>query len=615
MDEKLNPPPVLKDRYRLVKWLGEGSMGVIYLAHDEMLGRDVAIKFLSPERFDNQEASDRYILEARTVARLSHTNIMTIHDVGQENDWHYLVLEYIPGENLEEILAERDGPLPIPNAINIIQGVLAALNYAHKQGVIHRDIKPQNIMVTSEDRVCVTDFGLALSQGEARLTQEGALVGTILYLAPELISGGSANEQTDLYAAGVVFYELVIGNAPFADEESIATVLSRIVHTSVDPPRSLASHIPADIEQVILTLLAKKPQDRYASVADVLTDLATLDIMEKQPEEIKSDKESFDREPLTLLERIVRISSSNQKIPNEETLLAFLEDESFSTSPEITQSLLVYAAQEDTAIAVEAERYRLAQLLERDVLEPLNLLLSQTSVYEQSLNADPATQMAVSVVSTLARQIRQQVLDLGANLHPTILESLGLEPALDALINQERRTHGLVITLSLERLEQRLPPQIELTLFRVIQDALDHASRKARASRVDINLVYQDGQMKLTLAHNGSIPSEIHTLPAARQRIEQLGGIFEVGFNSEGIYELQINFEITPTAQLTPREMEVIQKTAEGLSNKEIALFLSISPRTVNFHLDNIYSKLGVSSRTEAAVYALRQGWVQKSSP
>jgi len=609
------PPPHLSNRYRLVEWLGEGSMGAVYRAHDETLDRDVAIKFLLPERVAGGEAGARFLREARAVARLSHPHIMTLFDVGREGDWRYLVLEHIPGQDLHARMVERGGPLPVREALHAVRGALEALAYAHAQGVVHRDIKPENIMLTPAGQVKVTDFGLALARGDVRLTQEGMIVGTVLYLAPEVVTGGPVDQRADLYAVGAVLYELLTGRPPFASDDPLA-VLSQILHTPVTPPRAVEASIPAEVEQVILKLLAKNPAERYATAEEVLAALPDPAAVESLVTAAAQQRAS-ERDALSLLERIVRSSSIRhlaQEPPSapadEETLLTLPETAEAETL-EQTQVLLVYAAHEDTVTAVEAERRRLAGLLQSNIIEPLNLLLSQANVYEHSLSANPTARMAVSVLTSLARQAMQQVRDLEAHLHPTILETLGLEPALEALVSQTMRARGLHVDLALERMRERLPAQIELALFRAAQEALDHAAGPAHASWVSIRLEQREGGLFFHLADNGSVASG-DALRAARGRIEQLGGGVEASAGAHG-FELTARFDLAPPADLTPREMEVIQLLAEGLSNKEIAALLFVSPRTVNFHLDNIYSKLGVSSRTEAAICAMRRGWLRRS--
>ena len=272
-----DPPTRLQDRYRLVERIGESGMGIVYRAYDETLGRDVAIKFLRPGQIASAELGARFLREARSVARLSHPNVMTLYDVGHEGDWHYLVLEYIPGLNLHDLMLERGSPLPMDEGLHAICGALEALAYAHARGIVHRDIKPENIMVTPDGRVKVTDFGLALARGDVRLTQEGMVVGTVLYIAPEVISGAPPDRRADLYAMGAVLYELLTGSAPFSGENPMA-VFSQALNAPVTAPRTLDERIPIAVERVILKLLAKNPDDRYASAEEALAALADLQV-------------------------------------------------------------------------------------------------------------------------------------------------------------------------------------------------------------------------------------------------------------------------------------------------------------------------------------------------
>ncbi len=618
-----DPPLRLNNRYHLVERLGEGSMGIVYRAHDETLDRDVAIKFLLPEQVAGEEASARFLREARAVARLSHPNIMTLYDVGHEGIWHYLVLEHIPGQDLRTWMIERGGPLPAHEALHTVRGALAALAYAHAQDIVHRDIKPENIMVTPDDQVKVTDFGLALARGDVRLTQEGTIVGTVLYLAPELITGAPADSRADLYAVGAVLYEMLTGQPPFTGDDPMA-VFSQILNAPLVSPRTLDPTIPTEVERIIVKLLSRDPSARYSSAEETLRALPNPTEAETLTA-ATTEQITTERASLSLLERIVRSSSTTHlrqeptppSATDNETLLA-LPDRAEIAPPRLTQELLVYAAMEDTVTAVEAERRRLAELLQDDVIEPLNLLLSQANAYEQSLGANPMARMAVSVLSSLARQAIQQVRDMEANLHPTTLETLGLEPALENLVSQTMRTQGLQVTLAMERMRERLPRQVELTLFRTTQEMLDRAVKHAHASQVTIRLERHLGdtgeRLVLGFADNGTTAGEGNILRAARRRIERLGGSVETCAGPHGGLEMTVSFAVEAPTQLTPREMEVIQLLAEGLSNKEIAQMLFISPRTVNFHLDNIYSKLGVNSRTEAAIYALRRGWIHRTT-
>jgi serine/threonine protein kinase/DNA-binding CsgD family transcriptional regulator len=615
---ELSPPSLVNNRYRLVEWLGQGNMGIVFRAHDEKLDRNVAIKFLPINLMLEADTGSRFMREARAVARLSHPNIMMIYDVGEDGPWRYLVLEYITGTDLHSRL-EQHGVFSVPDSLSVIRSALSALSYAHGQGVIHRDIKPENIMITQDGQVKVTDFGLALPVGDVRLTRDGAMVGTVLYMAPEVVKGEPVDHRTDLYSLGVVSYEMLSGKTP-VEGTNIIQLLEQIVSVAPVPLHLHNPKVPTGLEQVISKLMSKKPADRYTSAEEALLDLPQ-ETAKPPPETALPAGEQASTSPASsLLERLVRSSSVtriNEPLPSapdadESPLLAVASPP--ETPPDLAQALLVYAAYEDNAEVVEAERRRLADLLEHNVVEPVNLLISQANTYEQILGANPQARMFLSVLSTLARQVLQQARDLGANLHPVTLNSLGLEPSLELLADQYTRTHGLTIKVELQRLQERLAPIIELALFRLTQEVLDHIARRGLSNRVVIHLASLEEAVLFELWDNSASMDPI-PLGASGQRIVQLGGILSTSRKPEGGLKLSISFKAEALVTLTPREMEIIQLLVEGASNKIIAQKLVISPRTVNFHLDNIYSKLGVATRLEAAVYAIRHGWVQHTLP
>lgn len=255
---------------------------------------------------------------------------------------------------------------------------------------------------------------------------------------------------------------------------------------------------------------------------------------------------------------------------------------------------------------VEAERRRIAHLLDSRVIDPLNLLLSQANVYERSLSGDG--HVAVAVLANLARRVMQQVRDLSSDLHPTALENLGLEPALEVLAGQAMRAHGIQVRLDVARLPQRLPLPLELALYRLAQDVIERAVSVGRASCVTIRLADRAGAVQFELADNGIADAPLEALHPACARIEQLGGTTALALEG-GALSLRVEAATPAPVALTPREIDVLRLLAEGMSNKAIADALTLSPRTINFHLDNIYAKLGVNSRAEAIVVALRQGW------
>ena len=603
-----SPPPRLKNRYRLVQWLGEGSIGVVYRAYDETLDREVAIKFFPPTQIAGHKMSERFLREARAVARLTHPHIMALYDVDREAHWHYLVLEYISGDNLQTKLAAQGRPFTVEEGRPIMRALFEALAYAHTQNLIHRDIKPENMMLTSEGHLKVTDFGLALAHGDVRLTKDDMMVGTALYLAPEVVAGQPATHQADLYAAGAVIYELLTGQPPFIADSPVA-LFSQILNAPLTPPRRINPVIPPSLNAIIIKLLAKDPTARYDSASAVLDALPHPAVQHTATNTPAAAQPRLDP-TASLLERIARSTSTTY--PTQKILPAQAEDaiEGTPEPPDLMEALLIYAAQEDTVSALELERRRLSMLLQGNLMESLNLLLSQANTYEQTLAAHATARTALSVIIRLIRQTIQEVRDLGDNLHPVTLETLGLEPALESLATQMQRKYGLTITLNVQRMEERLSKQVELALFRAAQEAVGRAVRQAQASQVIIDLHRHSETLQFSVADNGLNPAEGEWVSAIRQRIEQLGGRTEITPQRQGGLLLNIQFPLDPPVDLTPREMEVIQLLTEGLSNKEIARHLSITPRTVNFHLSNLYTKLGVNSRTEAAIYALRQGWI-----
>jgi serine/threonine protein kinase/Flp pilus assembly protein TadD len=266
--------------YRIVEKVGEGGMGVVFRAHDGRLNRDVALKFLPAELMNDKNARALLIREARTASALNHPNICTIYDVGEENGQNYIVMEFVKGRSLTEQIPENG--LPADTVIRYGEQIADAMAHAHEHGVIHRDLKSPNVIVTSAGRVKVLDFGLAkhMTPGEislqtksiSTLTSEGAIVGTMHYMAPELFRGESADARSDIWALGVILYEMANGKRPFRGKTSYE-LSSVILHE--DPPR-LADNIPLGLRAVIEHCLAKDPQQRYQHASEVRAALEAL---------------------------------------------------------------------------------------------------------------------------------------------------------------------------------------------------------------------------------------------------------------------------------------------------------------------------------------------------
>ena len=287
---------VLKDRYRVEAKLGEGGMGIIYKAHDTLLNRPVAIKSLTPA-LAGEEGIKRLLREAQAAAQLTHPNIVAVHDVIDEGDARLIVMEYVEGRPLSELI-----PLEIPRALDLAVQVCRALEYAHGRRVIHRDIKPENIMVTDGSMAKVMDFGLARSEGRSRLTQSGLIVGTVAYMAPEQVLGGTVDARSDLYSLGCVLYEVLTGRRPFEADDPF-TVLSQHLHVMPVAPRWHNGAIPPTLDAIIMRLLAKDPDNRYPSAAATIEALELVAVESDTTASIELERPAT---RTTLLERIVR---------------------------------------------------------------------------------------------------------------------------------------------------------------------------------------------------------------------------------------------------------------------------------------------------------------------
>lgn len=267
---------ILANRYQILAKVGEGGMAQVYEARDNLLFRPVAIKVLREQYASDAEFVERFRREAQAAASLSHPNVVNIYDVGQENGTHYIVMEYVKGRNLKEIIRDQ-GPLPVKMAVNIAQGIAQALNHAHRHKLVHRDIKPHNILITEDGQVKVTDFGIARAASSVTLTQTGIVIGSVHYFSPEQARGQNVEPQSDLYSLGVVLYEMVSGRLPFTGESPISIAMQQI-HEDPTPLREINPRVPAALEEVVAKAMAKDPKDRYQSALMILADLRRIDL-------------------------------------------------------------------------------------------------------------------------------------------------------------------------------------------------------------------------------------------------------------------------------------------------------------------------------------------------
>src|SRR4051794_25559610 len=257
-------------RYRLERRIGTGGMADVYLAEDESLGRNVAIKVLAERYAEDEQFVERFRREAQAAAGLNHPNIVSIYDRGEADGSYYIAMEFLDGRSLKDEIVE-DGPLPAPRAIDYALQILQALRFAHRNGVVHRDIKPHNIIVGRDRRLKVTDFGIARA-GASQMTEVGSIIGTAQYLSPEQARGQQVRPPADLYSLGVVLYEMLTGRVPF-DGDSAVAIAMKHVSENPRPPRELNPSIPPALEQVVLRALAKDPALRYQSADEMAADL------------------------------------------------------------------------------------------------------------------------------------------------------------------------------------------------------------------------------------------------------------------------------------------------------------------------------------------------------
>jgi serine/threonine protein kinase len=252
--------------YKVTEKIGEGGMGTVFKGIDVMLDREVAIKMLRPELARQAQIVERFRSEAVTLARLNHPNIATLYSFQRQNDDFFMVMEYVTGETLDDLI-RRKGAMPTDHAISLFCQVLEGMARAHKLVIIHRDIKPANMMLTEDGSIKVMDFGIARVLGTARMTRQGNIVGTIEYMSPEAIQGAEVDARADIYSLGILLYEMLTGRVPFVNDTEYSLMMAQI-NEPPPPPRIFAPHIPTHVEHAILRALAKRPDDRFQSVGD-----------------------------------------------------------------------------------------------------------------------------------------------------------------------------------------------------------------------------------------------------------------------------------------------------------------------------------------------------------
>lgn len=309
---------ILAKNYEIIKEIGRGGAGSVYLAHDKKLDRQVAIKILdldsSLDKSIVEEMEKRFEKEAKAIAKLVHPNIVDIYDFGQEDGKHFMVIELLNGESLAKQINKIKN-LPIIDILNIALQLCSAVSYAHSHGVIHRDIKPANVMLIQDDRVKLTDFGIAqLNNDKLGLTQAGSILGSILYIPPEqLVDSHKVDKRADVYSLGVTLFQLFTGRLPF-EGNSVAEVVTKILNQEIPTMRSFRADIPEALDRIILKAIKKEPDERYQNIDDfssALKDIKEYITNNKNPDLLIKKQESI--KPNSNISNNKNIKTSNDK--------------------------------------------------------------------------------------------------------------------------------------------------------------------------------------------------------------------------------------------------------------------------------------------------------------
>lgn len=304
---------VLGDRYEILEKIGGGGMALVYKARCRLLNRFVAVKVLRSEFIEDEEFVKKFRREAQSAASLSHPNIVGIYDVGTENNNYYIVMEYIKGQTLKELIKSK-GTLGVEYATNIAIQICYALDHAHKNHIVHRDIKSHNILIRDDNSVKVTDFGIARAVSSSTITNTGNVIGSVHYFSPEQARGGYTDEKSDIYSLGIVMYEMLTGRLPFEGESPIAVALKHIQEEPL-PPSKVNSRIPKAIEAIILKCMEKEVSKRYNSASEIINDLRQSLVM-PNGDFVKKNKFTDENtrvlEPIKIIDRDVALETREE---------------------------------------------------------------------------------------------------------------------------------------------------------------------------------------------------------------------------------------------------------------------------------------------------------------
>lgn len=317
----MNKKNVVANRYEVVQHIGQGGMADVFLAIDTILNRHVAIKILRSDQSTDAISILRFEREAQAATTLAHPNIVEIYDVGEYKNHHYIVMEYVAGKTLKKVIRDR-APLLNLEAVDTMKQLTSAVAEAHKRGIIHRDIKPQNVIVKSDGSLKILDFGIATAKGSAQLTQANNVMGSVHYLAPELAKGEPASPQSDIYALGIVFYEMLTGDVPFKADQAVQIALQHM-REPMPSVRKANPNVPQSVENIIIRATTKNPKLRYQSCDEMLKDLEKCMLPEHQNDKPLSLNDPIDKTPTKQEKEDTKVgvtrSTSLSRVANKRT--------------------------------------------------------------------------------------------------------------------------------------------------------------------------------------------------------------------------------------------------------------------------------------------------------
>ncbi|MEE6728733.1 Stk1 family PASTA domain-containing Ser/Thr kinase [Pediococcus pentosaceus] len=280
----MTPNQTLNGRYKIIRPLGEGGMANVYLAHDLILDRDVAVKLVRFDMQDDVSAIKRFQREALSTTELVHPNIVGVYDIGEEHGMNYLIMEYVEGQNLKQYIRDQF-PIPLGQVVSLMSQILNGVQTAHYHGIIHRDLKPQNILIDKHGKAKITDFGIAIANQQSSFTRTNTVIGSVQYLSPEQVRGHIATQQSDIYSLGIILFEMLTGKVPFEGESAVSIAVKHY-QDQLPLVKDFNTKIPQSLENVVLKATAKNPIDRYKNVAEMAADLKTV----LQPERANESK-------------------------------------------------------------------------------------------------------------------------------------------------------------------------------------------------------------------------------------------------------------------------------------------------------------------------------------